>query len=122
MGLIANQARLLEITARHNDIEFEQQQVSSKRILLAIDESNISAEETNEMSEAGTSSDKLNSISEIYTAKLAPIQALDKVQELISTKLDTEHQALQTQLEATKKQIDYATGNKSVFNIFNAQG
>ena len=121
MGALAiTQARCLALMARRSDIEYLQQQVSQKRIMLAMQEGNISTQETNDMASAGTDENTMNGLSEKYTAELAPVQALDKVLELQSQQYDTQHQSIQTELDACKKMLENDTGNKSTFAIFGA--
>jgi hypothetical protein len=108
MGLIANQSRMLELTARQNDLEFQQQEISQQRIMVATQEGNIATAETQAMAQysTGTSTTdetEMTITSNSYNAQLVPIESLDKTLELQSQRLDTQHQAITTEIDATEK-------------------
>ncbi len=98
MGLAASQSRYLSLTARKNDLELTGQQINQSRLTLA----NVQNDLYNSSTNLEPDSDDAIRIQLRITA----IQSLDKALELQLRRVDTQQQAVQTELEAVKKVID----------------
>lgn len=99
MGLGASQARLLMLTARKSDLELRIQFINQARLQLA---NQVSALFTQQMQPNLTpGSAQANAI----TAAQGDLQARDKQFEILSKQMDTQHQAVQTEIESVQKVI-----------------
>lgn len=108
MGLGASQARLLMLTARKSDLELHLQFVNQGRMQLANMVSGLFSAQSN-LDPSSQESQNLN-------ASIASIQSRDKMLELESKKLDTQHQAVQTEVESVQKVI--SKNIESSFKLF----
>jgi len=121
MGMVASQGRFLMLTAKKTDVEFQGQQINQARMVLA----NQSAAVNNTilsmpvLTKAEYTEDGVLDVEAYEAAKavydqamneynleLAPIQLKDKNLELTLKCLDTEQQAIQTEMDAVGKVID----------------
>jgi DNA repair ATPase RecN len=98
MGLAASQARFLDLTARKIDLELVGQQINQSRLQLA----NV----TNDLFNVSTSLDPNNEDSIKIQMRINALQQLDQSLELQLRRVDTQHAAVQTELDAVKKVID----------------
>lgn len=98
MGLAASQSRYLVLTARKNDLELTGQQINQSRLELA----NV----TNDLFNTSTTLDPDSAESIRIQLRINALQSLDKALELQLRRVDTQQQAVQTELEAVKKVID----------------
>jgi hypothetical protein len=98
MGLAASQSRYLVLTARKNDLELTGQQINQSRLELA----NV----TNDLFNNSTTLDPDSDESIRIQLRINALQSLDKALELQLRRVDTQQQAVQTELEAVKKVID----------------
>jgi hypothetical protein len=98
MGLSASQARLLDLVARKNDLEFTGQQINQSRTVLANSTNNLIA------NQADLDPDSQESI--LLQRRIASIQSLDKALELQLRRVDTQQQAVSTEVEAVKRVLD----------------
>ncbi|HEY9687652.1 MAG TPA: hypothetical protein V6C52_11815 [Coleofasciculaceae cyanobacterium] len=98
MGLAASQSRYLVLTARKNDLELTGQQINQSRLQLA----NIA----NDLFNTSTTLDPDTPDSIRLQLRINAMQSLDKALELQLRRVDTQQQAVQTELEAVKKVID----------------
>lgn len=98
MGLAASQSRYLVLTARKNDLELTGQQINQSRLELA----NV----TNDLFNSSTTLDPDSDDSIRIQLRINALQSLDKALELQLRRVDTQQQAVQTELEAVKKVID----------------
>jgi DNA repair ATPase RecN len=98
MGLAASQSRYLVLTARKNDLELTGQQINQSRLELA----NV----TNDLFNNSTTLDPDSEDSIRIQLRINALQSLDKALELQLRRVDTQQQAVQTELEAVKKVID----------------
>jgi capsule polysaccharide export protein KpsE/RkpR len=108
MGFAASQARYLMLTARKSDLELQGQFINQARIQLA-----------NMMSNLFTNSANLSPQSpEVrrLMAQISAIQQIDKGLELQLRRVDTQREAVQTEIEAVRKVI--ATNIQSTFKTF----
>lgn len=123
MGMAASQARFLTLTARQNNLEYQVQQVNEQRTVYA----NGTLALYQQIATLGvpiTSDSKYNTGEEFnqdlynqdmvafqaqlskYNAEEARLQTIDKKFEMELKNLDTQHQAVQTEIDAVKKVID----------------
>jgi DNA repair ATPase RecN len=98
MGLAASQSRYLSLTSRKTDLELTGQQINQSRLTLA----NI----TNDLFNVGTTLDPDSDEAIQLQLRINALQSLDKGLELQLRRVDTQQQAVQTELEAVKKVID----------------
>lgn len=98
MGLAASQSRYLVLTARKNDLELTGQQINQSRLELA----NV----TNDLFNTSTTLDPDSDDAIKIQLRINALQSLDKSLELQLRRVDTQQQAVSTELEAVKKVID----------------
>lgn len=98
MGLASSQARYLVLTARKNDLELTGQQINQSRLQLA----NI----TNDLFNIATTLEPDSNEAIKIQLRINALQSLDQALELQLRRVDTQQQAVQTELEAVKKVID----------------
>jgi hypothetical protein len=98
MGLAASQSRYLVLTARKNDLELTGQQINQSRLQLA----NI----TNDLFNTATTLEPDSDEAIKIQLRINAMQSLDQSLELQLRRVDTQQQAVQTELEAVKKVID----------------
>lgn len=98
MGLAASQARFLALTARKSDLELTGQQINQSRLQLA----NI----TNQLFNSLSNLDPNSPFAIQLQARVQALQSLDKALELQLRRVDTQQQAVQTEIEAVMKVID----------------
>lgn len=98
MGLAASQARYLTLTARKSDLEFTGQQINQSRTQLA----NI----VNNLFTISANLDPDSDAAIAIQLRINSIQALDQGLELALRRVDTQQEAVQTEMEAVKKVID----------------
>jgi len=103
MGLAASQARLLSLTARKSDLELQGQMINQARMALA----NVTGALFSVSSNLDPSSPQAQQLQE----RIAGIQALDKTLELQLNRVDTQHDAVQTEMDAVKKVIGKNIGD-----------
>lgn len=102
MGLAASQARFLSLTARKSDIEFNGQQVNQSRTQNAYNMGDLVNQLVNDPSMANTDPNKYNLIENQITLA----QSIDRNYELDLKNIDTQHNEVQTEMDAVKKIID----------------
>ncbi|MBK8190058.1 MAG: hypothetical protein IPK79_06365 [Vampirovibrionales bacterium] len=98
MGLAASQSRYLMLTARKNDLELTGQQINQSRMQLA----NM----TNDLFNTATTLDPDAPEAIKLQMRINAIQSLDKSLELQLRRVDTQQEAVRTEIEAVKKVID----------------
>lgn len=98
MGLAASQARFLALTARKSDLELTGQQINQSRMQLA----NV----TNDMFNAVTNLEPDSPAAIQMQLRINALQSLDKSLELQLRRVDTQQQAVQTEIDAVQKVID----------------
>ncbi len=98
MGLAASQARFLTLTARKSDLELTGQQINQSRLQLA----NITGQLFTVASQLDPDSDEAIQIQ----LRINSLQALDQALELQLRRVDTQQQAVQTEIEAVQKVVD----------------
>ncbi len=98
MGLAASQSRFLVLTARKSDLELTGQQINQSRLQLA----NV----TNDLFNVASTLDPDSQEAIQIQLRINSLQSLDQSLELQLRRVDTQQQAVQTELEAIRKVID----------------
>jgi uncharacterized protein YlxW (UPF0749 family) len=99
MGLGASQARLLMLTARKSDLELMIQFVSQARMQLSNATSALYTQGANQ------NLDPNSAATQQLQMRISAIQEADKRLEMESKRLDTQHDAVQTEIESVQKVI-----------------
>jgi 2C-methyl-D-erythritol 2,4-cyclodiphosphate synthase len=105
MGLAASQARLLMSVARKSDLELTLQQINSSRMVIANQVSQLAQRSADA---ASKDFDKDPTARPAYLqaqAQTAAIQQIDKVLEMEAQRVNTQHEAVQTEIAAIQKVI-----------------
>lgn len=97
MGLAASQGRLLMLTARKSDLELQLQFINQARIQLANMMSALFGSSTN--------LDPNSADSARIQQQTSFVAAQDKKYEMMQRQIDTQHQAVQTEMESVQKVI-----------------
>lgn len=98
MGLAASQSRYLALTARKSDLELTGQQINQGRMQLA----NL----TNDLFNTATTLDPDSDEAVKIQLRINSLQRLDQTLELQLRRVDTQQNAIATELDAVKKVID----------------
>lgn len=98
MGLAASQSRFLMLTARKSDLELTGQQINQSRLQLA----NV----TNDLFNVATTLDPDSDEAIQIQLRINALQSLDQALELQLRRVDTQQQAVQTEIDAVRKVID----------------
>jgi len=109
MGLGASQARLLMLTARKSNLELNLQFINQARMQLSNMVSGLFNQQSN-LEPDSSQSQRLN-------AQISSIQERDKQLEMESKRIDTQHQAVQTELDSVSKVI-----SKNIESSFKLMG
>jgi capsule polysaccharide export protein KpsE/RkpR len=97
MGFAASQCRFEMLTARKSDLELEGQFINQARMALA----NI----TGSLFSISANLDPNSPQTQQLQARIAAIQAVDKALELQLRRVDTQRDAVQTEIDAVRKVI-----------------
>jgi capsule polysaccharide export protein KpsE/RkpR len=97
MGFAASQARFMSLTARKSDLELQGQFINQSRMQLANITGNLFTISSNLEPESPEAQQ--------LQARIAAIQAVDKSLELQLRRVDTQHDAVQTEIDAVRKVI-----------------
>jgi DNA repair ATPase RecN len=98
VGLAASQARFLALTARKSNLELDGQQINQSRMQLA----NVANQLFTIFSNLEPDSAEAIQIQ----LRINALQSLDKALELQLRRVDSQQQAVQTEIEAVQKVID----------------
>ena len=105
MGLAASNMRFLSLTARKSDLEFRGQQTNQQRMLIAANTEQIS-EDMAALLRTGTIDPDTNPEYLALVADLEALHADDRILEMELDNIDTQHNTVQTEIDAVKKVID----------------
>jgi len=108
MGFAASQARYMILTARKSDLELQGQFINQARLSLA----NI----TGALFTISANLEPESPEAQQLQARIAAIQAIDKALELQLRRVDTQRDAVQTEIEAVRKVI--SKNIEGTFKIF----
>jgi len=97
MGFAASQARFLTLTARKSDLELQGQFINQSRLSL----SNVAGALFQIQSNLEPESPQAQQLQ----ARVAAIQAVDKALEMQLRRVDTQRDAVQTEIDAVRKVI-----------------
>ena len=97
MGFAASQARYMALTARKSDLELQGQFINQARLQLANTVGALFTITANLEPESPTA--------QALQARIAAIQAIDKALELQLRRVDTQREAVQTEIDAVRKVI-----------------
>jgi putative cell wall-binding protein len=97
MGLAASQARYLLLTARKSDLELTGQQLNQSRIQIA----NI----TNRLFSVTTNLEPQSRPAIVLQLRISALQTVDKALELQLRRVDSQREAIVTEVEAVQKVI-----------------
>jgi uncharacterized protein (DUF3084 family) len=109
MGLGASQARLLMLTARKSNLELNLQFINQARMQISNMVSGLYNQQSN-LEPDSANAQRLN-------AQISSVQQRDKQLEMESKRIDTQHQTVQTEIEAVSKVI-----NKNIEGSFKLMG
>jgi hypothetical protein len=102
MGLAASQARFLMLTARKSDLEMQGQGINQKRLGLANNVMGL----MNLMQYTGLINNPESGPAQALQEQINSLQQRDKILELDLRRVDTQQQAVQTEISAVQKVID----------------
>jgi hypothetical protein len=97
MGFAASQARYMMLTARKSDLELQGQFINQARMQLA----NVSGA----LFTISSNLEPESVEAQLLQARIAAIQSIDKSLELHLKRVDTQHEAVQTEIDAVRKVI-----------------
>lgn len=97
MGFAASQARYLALTARKSDLELAGQQINQSRLQLA----NV----TNQLFTVVSNLEPDSSEAIRLQMRINALQSLDKALELQLRRVDTQREAVMTEIDAVRKVI-----------------
>ena len=108
MGLSASQARFLQLTSRKSDIEYNGQQVNQQRTILAASTTQIATQMAQLLQTLDpATTDVLSNVTyQALTSQENQIHSQDQVLEMQLKDIDTQHNAVQTEIDSVKKVID----------------
>ena len=133
MGISANQARLMTLTARQHDLELRAQQISATKMILSLQSQQWATEYSEALNAAtagtktetegeettsasGFNQEAIETAKANYDAKTTEISAQEKLLDMELTQINTEHSAVKTEYDAIKSLIGDNV-DKS-FNVF----
>ena len=122
MGISANQARLMTLTARQHDLELRAQQISATKMTLSLQSQQWATEYSNELNKAtagnngGFDQGAIETAKAKYDEKTTAISAQEKLLDMELTQINTEHSAVKTEYDSIKSLIGDNV-DKS-FNVF----
>lgn len=108
MGLVASQCRLLMLHARKIDIEFMVQSITQQLLMLSGATMNLSTQMAtlqNGMMSGGQNP-QMNAMQQGQDAQLQRLHQWNKTLELLLQQYNTQHQAIQTEIDSVKKCVD----------------
>lgn len=112
MGLAASQARLLMLTARKSDLELQIQFINQARLQLSnmVTALFMRGAQQPDLTPGSAQDQQLK-------AAQSDLQSKDKYFEMLSKQMDTQHQAVQTEMESVQKVI-----SKNIESSFKMMG
>ena len=122
MGISANQARLMTLTARQHDLELRAQQISATKMTLSLQSQKWATEYSNALNSATSgqsgnfNQNAINAAKASYDANTASISSQEKLLDLELTQINTEHSAVKTEYDAIKSLI--GDNVEKSFNVF----
>lgn len=118
MGMSASQGRLMALTARLSDLELKAQQIQNSKINISRNQEQVALDYTNTLQNDSASESQKNAAEALFNQKTAALEANEKILDMTLTGINTEHTALQTEVDSVKKVIDKNIDRS--FKIFDA--
>ncbi len=106
MGMSASQGRMMALTARLSDLELKAQSVQNSKIRLSQSQEQASLDYTNALANDNATESEKDYAEAIFNQKAASIEHSDKIYDLSLNNINTEHTAIQTEIDSVKKVID----------------
>lgn len=134
MGVAANQARLMTLTARQHDLELRAQQISAMKMIKTMESqamaiaysdglTEYSKMKSGELTKTGGTkysdsecSSYLDTIKSTYDLATTAISSEEKILDMELTQINTEHTAIKTEYDAVKSLI--SDNVEKSFNVF----
>ena len=122
MGVSANQARMMTLTARMHDLELRAQQISNEKVVMSLQSEAYALQYSNAMNAATSSSDgsvnesMLKAAQATYDQQTASISKEEKLLDLELSQINTEHSAVTTEYDSVKSLISDNTDRS--FSLF----
>ena len=122
MGVSANQARLMTLTARQHDLELRAQQISATKMTLSLQSQKWATEYSTALNSATSGQsgnfdqNAIDNAKAAYDANTASISSQEKLLDLELTQINTEHSAVKTEYDAIKSLI--GDNVEKSFNVF----
>ena len=122
MGIAANQARLMTLTARQHDLELRAQQISATKMTLSLQSQKWATEYSTALNSATSGQsgnfdqNAIDNAKAAYDANTASISSQEKLLDLELTQINTEHSAVKTEYDAIKSLI--GDNVEKSFNVF----
>ncbi len=118
MGMSASQGRLMALTGRLSDLEFKAQMISNTKVRNGERAGAVAEAYINALNNDNLSETEKNIAEAKYKQDSLEIQQQDKLYDLSLKTIDTEHNAVQTEIDSVKKVID--KNIEKSFKIFDA--
>ena len=134
MGISANQARLMTLTARQHDLELRAQSISANKMVTSMESQQYALAYSSALNEysklksgeidsatyngaAYTSAESLlNAAKGAYDSAMAQLSSTEKMLDMELTQINTEHNAVKTEYDAVKSLVSDNT--EKSFNVF----
>ena len=124
MGISANQARLMTLTARQHDLELRAQSISATKMVTTMRSQSAAtayADALNAYSIAKAAGEadaesKLATAKGTYDTEIAKLSSEEKLLDMELTQINTEHNAIKTEYDAIKSLVKDNT--EKSFNVF----
>jgi len=119
MGIAANQARLMTLTARQHDLELRAQQISAQKMVLAYNSQQWAkqyADALNAATIGGFDQDAISTAKANYDAAMTSLSSQEKIFDMELTQVNTEHDAIKTEYDAIKSLV--GDNVEKSFNVF----
>ncbi len=123
MGLIGSQGRIQYLASRKVDLESELHQMNTSRLVLAMEQSQASMDYANQLAAIfdPNNPDAINAANEAQVvgaqmnARSAQLAVVEKGYDMAIKDLETEHKAVETEMDAVQKIIDKSIEGQAGF-------
>ncbi len=119
MGIAANQARLMTLTARQHDLELRAQQISAQKMVLTYNSQTWAKQYADALNAAtvnGVDQEAMAAAKATYDAAMASLSSQEKLFDMELTQVNTEHNAIKTEYDAIKSLV--GDNVEKSFNVF----
>ena len=112
MGLVASQGRILMLTSRKSDLEFDLQQINQMRMMLAQIQGFMFMQQGGlvmgqlQGGPLGQDLSPEKARAQYIQQRLAALQQMDKAYEIQAKQIETQHKTVTTELDAVQKVVD----------------